>query len=115
MQLQKDINDNIFNSLKSLIYLPSACIFTIMTKVETFHTFYMKYWTSIYFYLEVKLLKHAAKIPSEMMLRVDIPNGQLLLMKPTKDNLEQTILMQDKSKLIVQSQVVRVRAMIIGV
>ena len=40
-------------------------------------------------------------MPSKMMLRVDIPNGQLLLMKPTKDNMEQTVLMQDKSKLIV--------------
>jgi hypothetical protein len=50
-----------------------------------------------------------------MTLTVDIPNGQLILMKPTKDNLDQRILMQDKSKLIVQSQMAGVRVIVIGV
>ena len=52
---------------------------------------------------EVKLLKHAAKTPSKMTLTVDIPNGQLILMKPTKDNLDQRVLMQDKICQLVKS------------
>ena len=44
-----------------------------------------------------------------MTLTVDIPNGQLILMKPNKDNLDQKVLTQDNSKLIVQSQMAGVR------
>lgn len=43
------------------------------------------------------MLKHG-KIPFKMSLRADIQKGQLLLIKPAKDNLDHTALQQDQSK-----------------
>lgn len=48
-------------------------------------------------YFQVKMLKHG-KIPFKMSLRADIQKGQLLLIKPAKDNLDHTALQQDQSK-----------------
>ncbi|VDI78288.1 phosphatidylinositol-3,4,5-trisphosphate 5-phosphatase 2 [Mytilus galloprovincialis] len=51
---------------------------------------------------DVKMLKHG-KIPFKMSLRADIQKGQLLLIKPAKDNLDHTALQQDQICQLVKN------------